>query len=646
MPHMVKGLGFWSRLAVLAVASAAAAATAVAQKQPPAFKKSPDDCFKFPVTYSDAQLRTVADVCSQQFQTARKYPDELANAGLHAGSAYNRLKEFSQAAKILERVSLDGKGGPAALTETKYQLAVAYLGQGNLLQPNDTERGTFLGKTIGTLDEVLASPSVSRGSWLYNTAVFQRASAYRARGGGTLDYNNAIDGFAALAEGGPGVDPAMRDDARKNLIEVAVKAGANELKPETSDSPAAQRAVALYEKALRFDARNVDLNLGLGDARLIIARAAATPGEKTAWFERARDAYREALSSGPTGAKAGAANLGLGRSTRGMGQLREAIAYFKTAASSDGTNYKAISELAEAQLEYAKSLNNAQEKQAAYKEAEQSYQSLLKQQGLPAADKASVLMKLADVQGQQPNRIADVQKTLTDALAADRNSVSTRIELAKTYYAQSMFADARPHLMQVIDATGGEAGATPPGQAKVKADAFHYLSLIESRDAVSQNAVKYADLAVKVGGRETPYREQACIAHIMRGDKAVTDPGNSAACTGNDQPEGLLLSGMFYLRYAQYAAPAAKAALRDAAKTNFQQGVREAVRQAKTPPDTVSFKRPGASGSPPVIDLLKYGSGVAEGCSGLTANVDLNQGQYDAASAFYAAYRVNECRPN
>ena len=209
-----------------------------------------------------------------------------------------------------------------------------------------------------------------------------------------------------------------------------------------------------------------------------------------------------------------------------------------------------------------------------------------------------------------------------------------------------MFNEAKPQLTQVVAATGGEAGATPPGQAKLKADAFHYLSLIESRDTVTANAVKYADLAVKVGGRETPYREQACIAHILRGDKAVTDPGNSAACTGNDQPEGLLLSGMFYLRYAQYAPPAAKAALRDAAKTNFQQGLREATRQGSPAPPPISFTRAGASTPPAVADLLKYGTGVAEGCSGLTANVDLNQAQYDAASSFYTTYRVNECRPN
>ena len=45
-------------------------------------------------------------------------------------------------------------------------------------------------------------------------------------------------------------------------------------------------------------------------------------------------------------------------------------------------------------------------------------------------------------------------------------------------------------------------------------------------------------------------------------------------------------------------------------------------------------------------DLLEYGTGVVEGCAGLSAQVDLTQTQYDAASAFYSFYKVNDCKPN
>ncbi len=639
MRDAIGKLGFWSRLAVIS-AIAASAAGADAQRAPPAFKKNPDDCFKYPLTLPDAQLRTIADGCAQQFETARKYPDQLANAGLHAGSAYNRLGEYTRASPILERVAQDSRGGNATREEARYQLAVSYSGQAAGLPEASPDRAALYGRSISALDELLAT--VPRGSALYNSVVFQRATAYQNRGGGTLDFNNAIDGFALIAEGGAGIDATLRENARRNLVEAAVKAGASELKPETSDSPAAQRAVALYEKALRFDPRNLDLNLGLGDARLVIARA-APEAEKAAWYARARDAYAEALNAGPGAAQASAANAGLARATRGMRQLRESIGYYK-AATAGGVNLKLGSELAETQVEYARSLNDGAEKQAAYRDAEQTYRTLLNQAGLPAATKAAFLITLADVQGQQPNRVEDVRKTLLDALAADPTSVGSRLQLAKNYFTQSMFGESEKHFQQVVSATGGATGAPPPGQTKMKADAYYYLSLIKARGgAASKEAVDYADMAVRVGGSESPYREQACVAHILRGGASVSD-SNSIWCAGSDQPEGLLLRGMFYLRHAQYAPATAKSISRDAAKFAFEQGLREA---ARVTPKPLSFTWPGASTTPPAVrDLLEYGTGVVEGCSGLSAQVDLTQAQYDAASSFFQFYRVNDCKPN
>lgn len=641
MRDAIENLGFWSRLVVIS-AIAVTAATATAQgRPPPAFKKSPDDCFKYPLMLPDQQLQAIADSCAQQFETARKFPDQLANAGLHAGSALNRLNDFGRAAPILERVSQETRGAAATRNDATYQLAVSYTGQASQLPAAAPERAALFGKSIGALDSLLAS-GVARGSALYNLTVFQRATAFQNRAGGTLDFNNAIDGFATIAEGGAGIDPTLRENARRNLIDAAVKAGANELKPETSDSPAAQRAVALYEKALRFEPKHLDLNIGLGDARLVIARAAAGP-DKAAWFARARDAYAEALAAGPTGPKLQAVNAGLGRAARGLGQLREAIGFYKAAA---GNDIKINSELGETQVEYARSLNEGAERQTAYKDAEQTYRNLLRQPGLPAASKASILITLADVQGQQPNRVEDVRATLLEALAADPGSVSSRLQLARNYFTQSMFGEAETHFLQVVSATGGANGAPPPGQAKLKADAYYYLSLIKARGgAASKEAVDYADQAVRVGGSESPYREQACVAHILRGGASVAD-NNSIWCAGGDDPQGLLLRGMFYLRHAQYAPAAAKSISRDAAKFALEQGLRETNR-AGAAAKQLSFAWPGSTAVPPSVrDLLEYGTGVVEGCAGLSASVDLTQAQYDAASSFYSFYKVNECKPN
>jgi hypothetical protein len=107
-----------------------------------------------------------------------------------------------------------------------------------------------------------------------------------------------------------------------------------------------------------------------------------------------------------------------------------------------------------------------------------------------------------------------------------------------------------------------------------------------------------------------------------------------------------LLRGMFYLRHSQYAPATAKSISRDAAKFAFEQGLREANRAGATP-KPLSFTWPGSAATPPAVrDLLEYGTGVVEGCAGLSAQVDLTQAQYDAASAFYSFYKVNECKPN
>jgi tetratricopeptide (TPR) repeat protein len=586
-------------------------------------------------------MEKIATDCAKQYREAEKPPSQLANAGLHAATAYNAGAKFTEAMALLERVSTENRADPRVRTDAKFQLAAAYIGESGKLQATSPDRGALLGKGITALEDLLNS-GVQRGTPLYSQVVFQRATAYQTRASGTLDFNNAIDGFALIAEGGAGVDATLRENARRNLIDAAVKAGANELRPDTSDSPAAQRAVALYEKALKFDPRNLDLNIGLGDARLIIARAAAAP-DQAAWFARARDAYAEALNAGPTGPKLQLVNAGLGRATRGLGQLRESIGFYKAAA---GNDIKINSELGETQVEYARGLNEGAEKQTAYKDAEQTYRNLLKLPGVPAASKASILITLADVQGQQPNRVADVRATLLEALAADPGSVGSRLQLAKNYFTQSMFGEAEGHFLQVVSATGGANGAPPPGQAKFKADAYYYLSMVKARGgAASKEAVDYADQAVRVGGSESPYREQACVAHILRGGASVAD-NNSIWCAGGDDPQGLLLRGMFYLRHSQYAPATAKSISRDAAKFAFEQGLREANRAGATP-KPLSFTWPGSSATPPAVrDLLEYGTGVVEGCAGLSAQVDLTQAQYDAASSFYSFYKVNECKPN
>jgi tetratricopeptide (TPR) repeat protein len=637
--------GRWSRLAAVSVI-AIAAATAVAQKAPPAFKKSPADCFKYPVTLPNDQLRTIADDCEVQFRTASKLPAELANAGLNSGAAHNSLGEFSKAAPILEPVTADARARPETRNDAKYQLARAYTGQAQ--QAAASDKSALYGKAIGALDDLLGPSGIQRGTPLYSAVVYQRAAAYQSRGSGTLDYNNAIDGFSAIADGGPGVDPALVKDARANLISVALKAGASELAPSTGDSPAAQRAAGFYEKALKYDPKNVDLNIGLGDARLVIANAASTT-DKPGWFSQARDAYTQAGASGP---QAAAANAGLARASRGLAQLPEAIGYYKTALASDRSNYKIASELADTQVEYARGLKDPAAKPAAYRDAEQTFATLLQQPGQPASTKAAILMSLANVQGQQPNRTDDVRKTLLAAIQADPTSTTAPLQVGMSLYNQQNFVDAGKYFQQVVNMTGGAGGSPGPNDVQTKADAYYYLSLIADRNGAAGGAaalndgVSYANEAIKLGTSRTPYREQVCISRILRGGVSVTGSDSSTACGSSDQPPGMLLLGMFNLRKARYSSATLRPAALEVAQVWFDQGIREAERAASAPTnerERRTFKWPGTLTSPSIHTMLKYGKAKVVSCSGLSIDSGLTAEELGSAQNFFAFYGVDGC---
>jgi tetratricopeptide (TPR) repeat protein len=636
--------GRWSRLVAVSVV-AVTAATAIAQKAPPAFRRSPDDCFKYPVTLPGDQMRKIADDCEVQFRKASKLPADLANAGLNSGSAHNSLREFDKAAAILETVTQDERARADTRSDAKYQLARAYTGQAQ--QAAAPDKSALYGKAIGALDDLLGPSGVKRGSPLYSSVVYQRAAAYQSRGGGTLDYNNAIDGFSTIADGGPGVDPVLVKDARQNLISVALKAGASELTPSTSNSPAAQRAAGFYEKALKYDPKNIDLNIGLGDARLVIA-GAAPAADKAGWYAQARDAYAQAGVSGP---KASAANAGLARASHGLDQLPESIGYYKAAMAGDGSNAKIASELADTQVEYARGLKDPAAKPAAYRDAEQTYQTLLQQPGQSASAKAAILMSLANVQGQQPGRTDDVRKTLLAAIAADPTSVSAPLQVGMSLYNQQNFVDAGKYFQQVINMTGGADGSPGPNDIGTKADAYYYLSLIADRNGAAGGAaaltdgVNNANEAIKLGTSRTPYREQVCISRILRGGTSVTGSDSSTACGSSDQPPGMLLLGMFNLRKARFTSTALRPAALEVAQVWFDQGLREAERSAATPNERErrAFKWPGSAAAPSMQTMMKYGKAKVVSCSGLSIDSGLTAEELGVARKFFEFYGVDSC---
>jgi tetratricopeptide (TPR) repeat protein len=643
-----RDLGLKLATLVVVVATSACATAADAQRAAPTFRRNPDDCFKYPMVLPGDQLRTIADSCETQFKTARKFPDELANAGLNSGIAHNQLNEFAQAAAVLERVTQDTRASATSREAAKFQLALAFVGQGSLLKPG-AERATLLGKAITSLDEILASPNSARGTPGYTSAMFQRAKAYQQRASGTLDFNNAIDGFAVVADSGAGVDASLRDEARRSLIDVAIVAGANEMKSGGGDTAAAQRAAGLYEKALRFDPTNLDLNIGLGDARLTIARSAGAV-DRAGWFERARRAYQVALDSAPTGSAAIAASVGNARALRGLGQLREAIDAYKAARVAGATSNFVVSELAFTQVEFAASLQDGPDRQTAFRDAEQSFRTMLQQPGIGASDRASILMTLANVQEQQPGRTADVQATLLEAMAADPTSTRPALQIGMNYYAQSAYGDAAGYFQKVISQTGGAGGAPGPGQTEPRALAYYYLSLINDQRGAAAGAaalragVENADAAIGLGMSKSPYREQACVARILRGGTSVTTRDSSTACSVGEQPNGMLLLGLFNLRKARFVSTTLRPAALELAQVWFDQGLREIDRtNGVTGAEGIVW--PGLTSPPSVRDMLQYGKAKVVSCSGLSIDANLSLEQIQRAEAFFEFYGVNDCAP-
>lgn len=616
--------------------SAGCESTAQTPKPPGAFAKIPQDCFVRTSSQPANLIKEIGPACAKQYYEAPKLPAELANAGLNAGTAYNSSGDYALAKPILEAVSKEGRAAQPTRDDATYQLAITYYGQASALAPGLPDRSVLFESSIGALNAIIQGSTVPRGSPLYNSAVFQRASAYESRGATIIDHNYAIEGFAQIASlDDKAVDASLKAKARDHLITVATKAGSQEMAPDRNNAAAAQRAITLYEKALPFDRNNAELNMGLGEARLVIARS-STDADKAAWYNSALNAYTVAQAGGAPGA-----SLGLARASRGLGQLSTAITYYM------GAGDEAKPELAETQLEFARSLTDPAAKRTAYQAAEKTYAFLASQPTLSSDRKAAYLIKLAEVQGQQDGRVADVRRTLEEAIKVDGQSPGTNLQLAQNYYSQGLYSDAKTYFDKVVSLTGGNGEAPPPGPVKkMKADAYHHLSLIRARDAVSaamlKDTVDLADKAVELAGRVSPYREQDCIARIKRGGKQVLT-GDSICFSADDQSQGLLLRGMYNLKQAQLADAGAQSGYWNSAKFAFDQG----LRQLPNPSDATrpTFSWPGAASPPPAVgDLLKFGKAVVDGCYGQPVQIDLAGPAFNAAKQFYVDYGVFSCR--
>jgi tetratricopeptide (TPR) repeat protein len=481
----------------------------------------------------------------------------------------------------------------------------------------------------------------------YDDFVLLRANTY-AQLGLASDGGKARTDFEELVRRGsmPG-RASIAATAKIELAKIYVRDGQAALQGQTANLGI---AIDSFQKALVVDPSALEAKMGLGRAYLALA-ATSTTGKRESYVSAAASYDAATKTANERGLVKEEAEAREGRGQALLEQSRIAAAAGGVDAS--GLLQQAIDEYtksagleprnAERQLKLARALDRAGQ----FDQADKSFEaavSLLP----PGALLSDALLELAAVKTKLSNARPEViRATYERARTANPQSSKPGFEIGMSYYKQSLLADATREFQGVVDKTGGTNGIPPPGELQFKADAYYYLSLIEARQVgsgpLSSAAVLNADRAVLVGAPNPP-RNQACLAHIVRGGKSVTDDGMSTWCAGSDgTSEGLLLRGMFYLRAAQFAPPSSRPILRDSAQFAFNQGINvNAARSAAAP--ELTFAWPGAPKPPSIQVLLDFGKAVVVGCgSQQTALTPLSAADAKAAEAFFTFYRVFDC---
>ncbi len=486
----------------------------------------------------------------------------------------------------------------------------------------------------------------------YDEFVLLRANTY-AQLGLASDGGKARADFEEIVRRGsmPG-RAQIAAKAKVELAKIYVKDGQAALLGQNSNLGI---AIDSFQKALGVDPNALEAKLGLGRAYLTLANASTTGKRESyisaaaAYDGAAKTAAERGLVKEQAEAREGRGQALLeqsriaaaGGGADAAGLLQQAIDEYLTAAGLEPNN-------AERQLKLARALDRGGQ----FDRADKSFEAAVRL--LPPGPLLSdALLELAAVKAKLPNVGPEIiRATYERARVANPQSAKPGFEIGMSYFKQSLLGDAAREFQGVVDKTGGANGIPPPGELQYKADAYYYLSLIEARQVgsgpLSSAAVANADRAVLVGAPNPP-RNHACLAHIVRGGKSVTDDGMSTWCSGSDgTSEGLLLRGMFYLRAAQFAAPSSRPILRDSAQFAFNQGlnVNEARRQAagSAAAPEITFGWPGAPKPPSIQVLLDFGKAVVVGCgSQQTALTPLSAADAKAAEAFFTFYRVFDC---
>lgn len=247
------------------------------------------------------------------------------------------------------------------------------------------------------------------------------------------------------------------------------------------------------------------------------------------------------------------------------------------------------------------------------------------------------------------------RQALDAAIADDPNFAAAHFELAKLYLDVrnnwlSPNYNAGYESLKRVEAILSRENENAAGNL-VSAETSYYLSKLQTMDGRKgsntwTDVINYADLALAQypPELETPWEieQQTCLARISAGgDYVLNDNSARDRCSLNtkrNEPEGLLLRGMYYLKRARaLTGLGAKQDNWDSAMLAFEDG----LAFIEAPNSTVDANSL-------LAEKLRMGKLITQYCFGQTSTfqrgVDQSRPYYNAAVVFMENHGLDRCR--
>jgi tetratricopeptide (TPR) repeat protein len=557
---------------------------------------------------------------------------QAINANFHLGRALAETGQLREALEALQRVLVLDRNN----VDAKLQLA------------DVLRRGREFAPALTLLDEISRMQTGQISPLLADT-LFIRAMVYLDRSRVAPQPSDRADAVRDLsdairiAESTARIDPkrsaAVITSAKAMLGDTARELGEAALR-EPVDMESSQRALDLFRRANQADPNNTGVMVGLGLAELRMAgfngrlrvgdfNCARGDGEGGA-LDRAGRYFSEALTREPGNVEA---HYGLGCVYQAVGNYDQAIAQFQAAAGQQVSDPRFFVALARAYVAAGRpadaeaSFNQAIGRESDPRKRAPIYAAIARAY-MPAYDPYKSPPDFPD--NLPASTFAGAVRNFTAAINAEKVYAKPYLELGRIYLYLKNYPLARENLRNA------EYYGNTVEYANDRAEALYMLSKLETvyMAGGSTQAINDADNAVAM--RDIPlYRDHACLIRVRYGRVGAGDDLarlHCAARNNRQDPNSLLLEGMFHLRRADFVDNLGgdqKRAWEDAYRT-FSEAL------AIVSPNNALLKA-----------RLEFGQGLALYCVGFATSGRETIGRagplLDAATAFFADYKISTC---